>query len=167
MLRTSQLDYLQATGLSGRTVIRRHEGLPYARVGKARLYPLADVLPTLDRPGAAVRGLLNRAIDDGQVYVGGPGAIESARALEEWLLNNTDYAAINIASVRGRFFDGLQQGLRSSVLTRDFEALRLLILRSAPILRYVITSEHASLPTDWAAFARVFSVLHAGHEVAA
>jgi hypothetical protein len=157
-LTITQTDYSEVLGLSGRMASLRFSALPFSKRGRQNAYALADALPTLSRKYAHhAPALLARAVDDGDSFVGND--TESAKELERWLLEHVPEAAWRIHLCRNRFCKALASEMRSSAYLADIEALRLLILKDARILGYVLTG--IGEPSDWGQFARRFSILHA------
>lgn len=162
ILLINQRDYREACQLGMRQVYQRLKSLNSTPVSGVKYYPLPDVLAGLPAKYAhAAPVLLARAFASTERFVGYDGNIAATEALERFLTTHVHGAAHRIAQVRKSFFHGLGLAVRSSGFMTDAERLRVLILRDGGCLSFIMTGDPATLPRDWAAFSRIFALLHA------
>ena len=162
MLLITQKDYQDACQIGMRQVYARLKPLTSKTIKGVKHYPLSDVLAALPAKYAhAAPVLLERAVEDGERFVGDDGDLAATEALETFLNAHIHGAAFRIAQVRKSFFHGLGLAVRSSGFMTDAERMRVLILRDSGCLAYIMTGNPATLPKDWASHSRIFALLHA------
>ncbi len=162
MLRVTQKDYQDACQIGMRQVYARLKPLTAKNIAGVKHYPLPDVLAGLPpKYVSAAPVLLERAVEDGERFVGDDGDLPATEALERFLTGHIHGAPFRIAQVRKSFFHGLGLAVRSSGWMCDAERLRVLILRHGGCLAFVMTGDPATLPRDWASHSRIFALLHA------
>ncbi|EKD61770.1 MAG: hypothetical protein ACD_54C00108G0004 [uncultured bacterium] len=162
MLLITQKDYQEACQIGMRQVYARLKPLTSKTIAGVKHYPLPDVLAGLPPKYASTAlVLLKRAVEDGARFCGDDGDLPATEALERFLNAHVHGAAHRIAQCRKSYFHGLGLAVRSSGWMCDAERLRVLILRDGGCLSFIMTGDPSTLPRDWAAFSRVFALLHA------
>lgn len=148
--------YAEAVGCNRDTASRRLRGCP--RVGlRNQRFALTDILPRLRNRGHAA-ALIEAAVSDGSLYVGGDEVLPAARKLERFLTADPAMAE-RLHNVRVSYFAALSDNLKSAVLIRDSERHRVLLAMADSLLPYVVTGSKRGLPF-MPDFAKAFAVLH-------
>ncbi|RBW58711.1 hypothetical protein DS906_07870 [Ruegeria sp. A3M17] len=126
-------------------------GLEYSHgQNGARLYRLADVLPTIKpKERQHVPALFELADDDGEELWVGDNAVPRARRLEGWLKGGQ---VERLFGARVAFTNALAASVQSSVLFEHLEALRLKLILTDPVLKWTVLGDGDALPPfeQWA-----------------
>lgn len=157
-LTVSTADVVAVSGKTQTTVLRWTADVPKVSPpgARAHLYNIAHILPRLSSEQAAA--LIERAQDDGSLWVGGDDMLPVAERLCAWIAQHPEMVT-RLHAVRVSFFNALASTVRTGLLVSDTERLRVLLVLAPALLDFIVTGEKRGLP-DFSRYAQAFAVVH-------